>query len=365
MVAFLPKDDWLVVGWVLVTKLIIFIFGVKSYQILENRRPMGAHPWLELWNRWDALHYQSLAQFGYNTNPPIKMTFYPFYPGCVRLIAQIIGDYLLSAFVVSAIASVFAAILLRRLVRLDFSDEIARRAVCFFLIFPTAYFLHIGYTESLFIALALATILAARTGRWGLASALGACCWMTRPMGIAILPTLGIEALHQWWATKRWDWRWVSIAFVPLGFGVFLLLNWQTTGNPFFFVQVREGFAIFASWPWESIRNAIGNLQRVPSEGEMVGAQELYFTLLGLICIVLCWIKLRPAYAMWATGNWALFASATFLSSAPRYCLPLFPIFIFFALISSNRFWKMALTMWSLLFLALFSSLFVRGWWAF
>jgi hypothetical protein len=43
----------------------------------------------------------------------------------------------------------------------------------------------------------------------------------------------------------------------------------------------------------------------------------------------------------------------------------MFPIFILFALLGRNRFWNAVITIWSLLFLALFTSLFVRGWWAF
>ena len=42
---------------------------------------------------------------------------------------------------------------------------VAMRAAWFLLIFPTAYFLHIGYTESLFLALVLGSFLAARTDR--------------------------------------------------------------------------------------------------------------------------------------------------------------------------------------------------------
>lgn len=37
--------------------------------------------------------------------------------------------------------------------------------VWFFLIFPNAYFLHIGYTESLTLALLLASLLSARSER--------------------------------------------------------------------------------------------------------------------------------------------------------------------------------------------------------
>jgi hypothetical protein len=43
----------------------------------------------------------------------------------------------------------------------------------------------------------------------------------------------------------------------------------------------------------------------------------------------------------------------------------MFPIFMLFALLTKNRFWYGIITVWSLLFLALFAILFVRGQWAF
>jgi hypothetical protein len=75
--------------------------------------------------------------------------------------------------------------------------------------------------------------------------------------------------------------------------------------------------------------------------------------------------KLRPLCAMWITGNWFLVTSATFLVSMPRYSLTMFPIFMLFALLAKNRLWYAVITVWSLLFLALFTSLFVRDQWAF
>ena len=366
IIALVPNADWMVAGWVFALKFLLLIFGAKSYQILEDHRPDGEHPWLELWNRWDAVHYHNIAQFGYGATESIKQMFYPLYPSCVWLLAQINGDYLVSAFIVAGAASLAAAVLLRRLVALDYSPAVALRSVWFFLIFPTAYFLHIGYTEGLFIALALGSLFAARTGRWWLAGLLGALCWGTRPTGIVLLPTLAVEAAHQFWITRRWNWRWLWIGIVPVGFSIYLLLNFQSSGDPFTFLRVRKGiFGIIPDWPWVGIQSAIDNFRRVPNEAEMVGAQELYFVLLGLLCMIVSWIKLRPAYAVWITGNWLLFTCATFIASAPRYSLPLFPIFILFALLAANRFWNALITVWSLLYLALFASLFVRGWWAF
>ena len=74
------------------------------------------------------------------------------------------------------------------------------------------------------------------------------------------------------------------------------------------------------------------------------------------------WFKLRPIYATWITGNWLLLVSVTFIESMPRYALTIFLIFFFFAFVVENRFWRIVITMWPVLFLALFSSLFVRGW---
>ena len=50
-VRFLPRDDWLVAGWVSVISALLFVFGTKSYQLLENKPIGGVSGWLELWSR--------------------------------------------------------------------------------------------------------------------------------------------------------------------------------------------------------------------------------------------------------------------------------------------------------------------------
>lgn len=366
-IALLPRDDWLVVSWVLAIRVLLFIFGAKSYQVLENKRLPGVSGWFEIWNRWDADQYLRLAKSGYTSSSVWKAWFYPLFPWCVRFVAYLNGNYLLSALFVSGAALLIGAVVLRRLVQIDFGRAAALRSVWFFLIFPTAYFLHAPYTESLFLALALGSVLAARRERWWLAGGLGALTWMTRANGIVLLPVLMIEAAHQGWITKRWNWRWLWIAILPAGFGVYLLINWHITGDAFAFLRMRKTISVTSvAWPWVGIRGTIGIfLDWSPSRAEMVGAQEFCFTMLGLICTVAAWIKLRPAYAVWMTGNWLLLASVTFIESMPRYSLVMFPIFILFALLAKNQLWNALITVWSLLFLALFTSLFVRGWWAF
>src|SRR5262245_13209879 len=398
VVSCLPREDWVVVVWVMAIKLLLFYFGATSYAVLWNKYITSPHQWFGIWDQWDFGYYEKIAEFGYSGSDG-STAFYPLFPWLLRLVGYVSKSYLAAGLIVSGIASVIAAILLRRAVQLDYPASVAMRSVWFFLIFPTAYFLHVGYSEGLFLALALACILAARVERWWLAGVLGAFCWMTRAAGAVLVPALAVEAVQQWRVRRRscshgpagrispangpdvgrplaggafratrssWNWQWLWIGIVPSGFLVYLLINWSVSGDPFAFLQTRKlSFEQSFASPLAGVRQAIRAHYPSPSEAEMVGAQELFFVVLGFVCTIISWIKLRPVYAMWMTGSWILAASVSFFRSMPRYTLTMFPIFILFALLGRNRFWAGVLTVWSLLLFALFALLFVRGEWAF
>jgi hypothetical protein len=364
----LRRREWRTIAIVISIKALLFLFAGQAYQVLQNERVSGLRGWLELWNRWDSLNYQKLAQFGYSAKGELQplLVFYPLYPWTVRLLAFVTRDYLVSAFIVSTVASLMTAIVLQRLVELDYSKELAQRAVWFLFIFPTSYFLHIGYTESLFLMLALGCVYAARKQRWLLAGVCGALTCLTRANGLVLLPVLVVEAGHQYWATRRWRREWLFIALVGLGFGGYLLLNKHVTGDPFAFASLmRQFFSKALSSPLTGIGNALGSLTRDPSEAEMIGMQEVLFIALGLVCTIVSWIKLRPAYSVWMTGNWLLFVSVSFVLSVPRYTLTMFPIFILFAMLAARRVWLAVITTWSLLYLSFFAGMFAWGHWAF
>src|SRR6202048_1392687 len=130
----LPRDDWLVIGWAMATKMILLAFGVASYQAMEDEKVPFGEAWLEIWNQWDAIHFLRLAEFGYSAADKFKAWFYPFYPWCVRAFSYITGDFLIASFIVSGIALLFAVVILRRLTASEWNAAIARRAVYFFLI---------------------------------------------------------------------------------------------------------------------------------------------------------------------------------------------------------------------------------------
>ncbi len=364
----LQPEELRLIAIIIAVKALLFLFAGQSYQALQNQRLAGLRGWFEIWNRWDSINYQKLAEFGYLATDEMRprLVFYPLFPWLVRLISFVTHDYLISAFIVSTIASLATAILLYRLVKLEYSKELAQRAVWFLFIFPTSYFLHIGYTESLFLMLALGTILAARKQLWLLAGILGACACLARVNGLVLIPALVIEAGHQYWTTRRWQWQWLAIGIIGLGFGGYLLLNLHVTGDALAFSSImRTNFHKSLTWPWVGIDSTLSALDREASDAEMIGIQELLFIVLGFVCTVVSWIKLRPVYSVWMTVNWLLFTSVTFVLSVPRYTITMFPIFILFAMLAARRVWMAAISFWSILYLALFASLFVWGRWAF
>jgi hypothetical protein len=364
----LRTGEMRLVAMMFAIKALVFLYGGQSHQALADRRINGLYGWLELWNRWDALHYQKLAVQGYSAVGDMRpsMVFYPLFPWTIRLVAVVLNDYLISAYLISTMASIAAGILLYRLVLLDFSRATASLAVWFLFVFPTSYFLHIGYTESIFLMLTLGCVLAARTGGWLTAGLLGGLACLTRAPGLVLVPALLIEAGHQYFTTRRWNWQWLSVAIVPLGFGGYLFLNYHAAGDPFAFLPIRKEFyGISLAPPWTGVREAIRSLNLNPAQAQIVGMQECLFIALGFVCTIVSWIKLRPVYSVWMTGNWLLFTSVSFVSSVPRYTLTMFPIFFLFAMIARRRLWLVVISVWSLLYLALFAGLFAWGRWAY
>jgi len=354
--------DWSTIALILGIKVLLFTFAVQAVATLSTSHGT----WLEIWNRWDASHYLRLAEHGYATSGDtrVSLVFFPLYPWLVRGAAFFVRNYMAAAFVVSGIASIAVGLLLQKLVRLDESEAVARNTVWFLFIFPTSYFLHIAYTESLFLALTLGCFLAARNERWELAGLLGAGACLTRVNGLILGFALATEVIHQYWKTRRINLRWLWIGVVPLGFLGYLWLNHELTGDYFAFTKImhEHWYKKFAS-PWFGIHDL---WLRALGLNVNEGLNELVAVAILSICTVWSWFRLRPSYSVWITLNWVLITSTAFVLSVPRYTLTLFPVFILFARATSGRrFWFAMLTIGSLLYFALYAGRFAQGLWAF
>lgn len=381
----LSENETFLVVLTLAIKALLLLGGAMVYVWFD---PGRSGP-LAVWNRWDAPHYLDLIVFGYRAvddgtligpngyrsvypgDLPLYIVFYPLFPWLATGVNALLDEPLLSAFVVSTVASLFVAPLMYRLVREDEGASVAFRASWFLLIFPTAYFLHIGYTESLFLALVLGSFLAARTRHWLLAGLLGGLAAMTRINGLVLLLALPAEALTQWLEAPRGERRlrpeWLAIGLVGVGFGGYLLLNQAIYGDPFTFLQIqREHWFKQLAPPWDGIASAIGWFGD-PDLGDalLYGGTELFAVAIGLAATIYSAFRFRPSWFAWMAGNWLLFTSTAFLLSIPRYTLTLFPMMVAMALVARDRWAFIGLSVVSAAGFVYFAARFALGGWAY
>ena len=88
--------------------------------------------------------------------------------------------------IVSLVAFFVALFLLYRLAELDFGSEVAAATVALIAFCPFAFFFSAIYTESLFLALVVGSIYAARRERWLVAGVVGAFASATRNTGVLV-----------------------------------------------------------------------------------------------------------------------------------------------------------------------------------
>jgi Gpi18-like mannosyltransferase len=375
------RTDALLLSWTLFLKIGVLVLGVVALWVTSGHAP----DFLEPWHRWDAPHYTDIAVFGYMAHDPgnlvapgyeqvfpgdldLYIVFFPLFPWLVAAVNVLIEAPVLSAFVVATAASLFVAPLLYRLVAADLGERIGRSAALFMLVFPTAYFLHIGYTESLFLALAFGSLWLARTQRWWGAGVLGAFAALARVNGLVLIPALMVEAYLQWRSDGRIRASWLSIGGIAIGFAIYLALNWSVYGDPFAFSEIQH-----AHWfkqlspPWDGIAGFVRWIRDDDLDTAlMLGWAELAFTAIGLVATVATAIWLRPTWAIWMAGNWLLIVSTGFVMSVPRYSLVLFGIVVWMALIAQR--WRTAgwvLAACSVAAMAVFAWRFAAGQWAF
>lgn len=367
------KNQWLnfnVIATVLLIKILILIFGSQSYQVVTDQALNRTNSFFGIWKRWDAVHYLDIAQLGYTAAGEHRflIVFFPLYPALTAVFNRVFGDYLVSAFFVSFVASLALGLLFRELVRLDYAEKIAQLSVLFLFIFPTAFVLHIPYTESLFLALTIGSFLAARKRSWFLVGILGALACLTRINGLILLPALAFEVWEEYRDTRIFNRKWLYLLLIPTGFAAYLFLNYYVTGNPTIFLEYqREHWNKYLRFPYFGIYETWKTIfYQTPAASIMTGLQEFLFVLIGLFATIAGWRRLRNSYRVWMSANWLLFVSTSFVLSVPRYTLVLFPMFILMAL-GAARSWRLNVLfiVWSILYLSLFATQFVRGSWAF
>jgi hypothetical protein len=154
------------------------------------------------WMRWDANYYISIAERGYTFSG--ISPFLPLYPALIRLASLLMDGHVVAASLAVSTIATFAAFvwLYQLVVRLTASEDVARLALLVACLLPIAFFLMAPYTEAVFLALSLATILCVLDRRWGLATVFTVLASLTRQQGVLLaalaVPELWTALWHTW-----------------------------------------------------------------------------------------------------------------------------------------------------------------------
>jgi Gpi18-like mannosyltransferase len=362
---------------------LLFRFGLWGWMILVRRLipiepssndiihpylgiPLEQNTLLEVWQRWDVLHYQWIAIHGYSATS--LEPFGPLYPTLMRWGAYLTGNNtLLAGLVVSSLFCLAAIHAFLTLARMELgTQDHSQQALLYLVFFPTAFFLFAPYTESIYLLGAIMSIKSLRQQKWIAAGLWGMLAASVRlPAALLILPAL-YEAWMEWRRSNR-RLAWTSPFLILLGAGLFPIYIWAVLKLPpwALFQSLDTGFQRSFSFPglnlWYSIQNIFGGAF------PLVNGPDLVIAILFIAGTVLVWKKLPVVYGIYTSAFMILYLSTTTapypLLSISRYVLVLFPVFLAMPALVKQRKIQMAILVILLTGLLFYSAQFaIWGW---
>lgn len=326
--------------------LVVLVWVITWIVQSAERHPLRLG---RIFERWDAAQFRVIAEYGYFGGPdrfkPDQVAFFPGYPLLLRGVHLLLHPWLADELAIGTVASFFAILGLVRLAQ-EYRAGSGVWAGVFLLAAPAAIFLAVGYSEALFLALALPAWRAARRGAWPWAGLLAAGACLVRINGLFVLAGLVIMALQ---ATRNagatTSRRWsaigaLSLALVPVAAYVVYLRD--KTGDWLAWQHAEErGWRRNFGDPVTTLRNtwqvAFGHVFRTP----LAFTFQLELLAVGVLLItviVLFWQRQWPEACYVALTTAALVVGHWY-TSVPRALLLVWPLWCGLARLAQRRPW--------------------------
>jgi hypothetical protein len=294
-----------------------------------------------LWVRADSSFYTDIARHGYHGGA--EPAFFPLYPTLVAGLGRLLGDYSLAGLLISLASCLVAFELLWHLAANRIGAAGATRAVLYLALFPMSVFMQAVYSESLFLALALAAFVFAERGRWPLAGTAAGLALLTRSIGVAVVVALAVMA---WPHVRRLAW----LALAPLLFAAFPVALHFQVGNAWAFLHAQAYWHRSWQWSgpfggiWAGIRALWGRTDNFTEHYYLVlNIVDLAYLVPFLALLPLVWRRVGREYAVYTAVALAIpltvpaSAGGDFpLFSMPRFTLLAFPFFIALAVLGAR-----------------------------
>jgi hypothetical protein len=346
------------VAIIVIAELAAVIIGQRAGDHVQE----SSNLLLAVWGRWDAVHYLDIASSGYQGT---DMAFFPLFPLLVRILGKLVGSHLVAGLLISNASFFFGLLYLYKLLEHEFDRPVARRAIFYVSIFPTAVFFSAVYTESLFFMLTVASFYYMREHRWWMAGAIGFFAALTRVEGVL----LAVPFLIEWWAQFKTApasgaRSLLAGGLIPAGLFCYMAYLWVLVGDPLYFSHVQIHWNRHFAMPWVSVFGAFEKIATA-TQGQTIANQllEISFTALMIGVLIGGWKRLRPSYIAYMALSILIPMSTSSLMSMPRFALVLFPMFAILARWGERPWVNNLILAFSLPLLGLFTVLFADWYW--
>lgn len=338
------------------TRLLLVILTYISFPLFSlpphvySAKPPAAMSFLLAWNRWDAVFYVRIAQYGYQHYQSLHaVAFFPLFPLLVKAVALLFGNhaYPLAAMLVSNLAFLGALYVLYHIATDALGEKVGWRTLVYLCLFPTALFFFAGYNESLFLFLSSSALFAVRRQKWVLGGILGCLAALTRSTGALLV----LPYLYELWMArdesqpsllsqlKGLVLKALPITLIPMGTLLYCLYCWKYFGDPLAFATVQKYWMRTFTPPWMGIVDAFVQIFYVQPFGTFTEVHtliDLSATLGFLTLAVLSWRRLRFSYTLWLSVlllymlscSAVLGPNGDILASNQRFVLEMFPGFM-------------------------------------
>jgi hypothetical protein len=326
-------------AWVLARVLVVA--GYAAARFVVDKFPNGAlaRGSFVTFIPWDGVQYEAIVRHGYAVDPDLYR-FFPLYPLAARALDVVSpGGADLALVLLANACSLAFVLLLHVLVRRETGDrDLARRSVWFASLAPAAYVLVWGYSEALFLLLAVATFVTLRRRQFVAAAGLGALAALTRPTGLIIAIPAAIEAGR---GLRGADWRgWLTRALAVVGPFVgtagYLLWVRGETGDFFdpYSIQADRNFRGATVDPVTGVREALTQFLDHDRVGPLL---HVAWAVVAIALVVVVLRTLPISYGAFAAAIVVLALSAEKLDSFERYAFAAFPLVIGAAMLVRNK----------------------------
>lgn len=336
---------------------------------------------LKFWTCTDSQHYLDIARDWYLSEGKwdrlVQLVFLPGYPLVVRLLNYIINNFLYSGMIASALSFAGAGCVLYRLLRLDLSHKDSLRALKYLCILPGAFFFAAPMSESLFLLLCVSCIYFARTKRWALGCLFGGLASFTRSLGLTLFVPLFFELIAsirgrsyiegETGKSMQWVLRFISLLLIPAGFAAYCYINYLVSGNPFKFMEYQQEqwgqrLGLFFNTAAYQLERAISSYGTENQNLLGLWIPNLISSFGSLAIISFAEKKMHPSYTAWFITYFVIAIGATWLLSAPRYLMALFPISIAISALTKRSGVDIIATLSCILLYFLYLLAFVMRW---